>query len=419
MLGALLLAAGQLAVQAQSAVPPIAMPVAVAQNAATPLSLSRAVTQARESSPRKRGALLFAESAAVSARAAGRPINPFLDVRTENLGAPATTGLDVFAELTQPFEVGGKRRLRRQVAEAETAVASTTVQALERVIALDTVRAYVRALRARALVDTLAANRDGLMLLVTSATRQVEDGYTAEADLLKFKTEAARVEGDIARGRFELERSLSALGVLIGADAPIAPGQLVEPSPLPGTSADAALVAASVARHPDVIASNAGIDRSRFALAYERARGLPDPAITAGYKRTSGFDTGLLGLSIAVPVFDRNGAAVARAAGAERAAVADRDALVAQLTADTASLLRASRIVTEQAARAQVELLAPAEGVRRAARAAFREGTADVLRLIDAERVYADVQRAAIDLRLDALLTTIEARFALGEESIP
>jgi cobalt-zinc-cadmium efflux system outer membrane protein len=418
MLGALLLASGQLAIQAPSA-PAIATPIAVAQNAAPPLSLSRAVTRARESSPRKRGALLLVESAAMSARAVGRPLNPFLDVRTENLGAPATAGLDVFAELTQPLETGGKRRLRRQVADAETAVASTTVQALDRALALDTVRAYVRALRARALVESLTANRDGLAMLVTSATRQVEDGYTAEADLLKFKTEAARVDGDIARGRFELERSLSALGVLIGAEAPIAPGQLVEPSPLPVLSADAAQIAASIARHPDVIASNAAIDRSRFTLAYERARGLPDPAVTGGYKRTSGFDTAVIGVSIAVPVFDRNGAGVARAAGAERAAMADRDALVAQLTADTSSLLRASRTVTEQSARAEVELLSPAEGVRRAARAAFREGTADVLRLIDAERVYADVQRAAIDLRLDALLTTIEARFALGEESIP
>jgi cobalt-zinc-cadmium efflux system outer membrane protein len=184
-------------------------------------------------------------------------------------------------------------------------------------------------------------------------------------------------------------------------------------------SADATRIAASVARHPDVVASNAGIERSRFALAYERARDLPDPAMTAGYKRTSGFDTAVLGVSMAVPLFDRNRASIARAAGVERAAVADRDALVVQLTADTASLLRASRTAAEQAARVELDLLAPAEGVRRSARAAFREGTADVLKLIDAERVYADVQRAAIDLRLDALLTTIEARFAVGEESIP
>jgi outer membrane protein TolC len=64
-------------------------------------------------------------------------------------------------------------------------------------------------------------------------------------------------------------------------------------------------------------------------------------------------------------------------------------------------------------------LLEPAEAVRNSARAAFREGAVDVLKLIDAERVYADVRRTALELRLEALLATIEARFALGEETLP
>ena len=57
--------------------------------------------------------------------------------------------------------------------------------------------------------------------------------------------------------------------------------------------------------------------------------------------------------------------------------------------------------------------------MRNAALAAFREGTTDVLKLIDAERVYADVRRAALELRLDALAATLEARFAMGEEMLP
>ena len=373
MLGALILVGGQLAAQVPLPVPS--------------LSISAAVARVREASPRKRAAVLLADAAREAARSAGRPANPFIDVRTENWGAPATTGVDLFAEVTQPLEIGGKRRLRQQVASAESSVASTAARALERTLALETVRAYIRALRARALVDTLTGNRDGLGVLVASTSKQVEDGYTAEADLLKFKTEAARIEGDIARARFELERSLSELGVLIGAETQIEPRQLLEPQPLPVPSPDPAQVASSVARHPDVVMGNAGVDRARFALAYERARGLPDPAITAGYKRTGGFDTAVVGVSMAVPLFDRNRTAAARAAGLERGAAADRDALVRRLTADTSSMLRAARMLAEQAAKAEAELLAPAEGVRRAALAAFREGTADVLKLIDAERV--------------------------------
>ena len=41
------------------------------------------------------------------------------------------------------------------------------------------------------------------------------------------------------------------------------------------------------------------------------------------------------------------------------------------------------------------------------------------LKLIDAERVYGEVLRAALDLRLEAIASAIEARIALGEEPLP
>ena len=100
-------------------------------------------------------------------------------------------------------------------------------------------------------------------------------------------------------------------------------------------------------------------------------------------------------------------------------AAAEREALVQRLTIDAAAAVSAAHAITARAEEVERDLLAPAEDVRRAALAAFREGSSDVLTLIDAERVYAEVRKAAIDLRLEALLTVIEARFALGEETIP
>jgi outer membrane protein TolC len=49
----------------------------------------------------------------------------------------------------------------------------------------------------------------------------------------------------------------------------------------------------------------------------------------------------------------------------------------------------------------------------------FREGATDVLKLVDAERIYADVRREALSLAIDAYVTAIEARFALAQEEIP
>jgi outer membrane protein TolC len=52
----------------------------------------------------------------------------------------------------------------------------------------------------------------------------------------------------------------------------------------------------------------------------------------------------------------------------------------------------------------------------RAARASFREGATDTLRLVDAERVYAEARRETQDLKLDALEASIEALLVLGQE---
>jgi outer membrane protein, heavy metal efflux system len=392
------------------------------QPAPPTLTLAAAVTQARTASPRRRAAMLVADGARDAVRFAGKLANPVFELRTENWNGSdraLAPDLDTFAVLTQPVELGGKRGLRRQLAESDSDVASRALASLERALALDTVRAYVQALKARALVEALTSNRAALSALVDSMVLRVREGYSAEADLLKFRTEAARVDADIARARLELDRGLADLTVATGASALIRAAQLVEPPPLPVPPPDAGAIAAAVARHPDVLEAAANVARARRLTAYERARQLPDALVSGGYKRTAGFDTLVLGVSLAVPIFDRNGASVARSVGIEQGAAAARDALVHRFTNDAEALIRAAETIAERAGKAAQELLEPAEVVRRAALTAFQEGTADVLKLIDAERVYTDVHRTAIDLRLDALLATIEARFALGEETIP
>jgi cobalt-zinc-cadmium efflux system outer membrane protein len=394
------------------------------QPALPPLTLSEAVSQAQRTSPVRSGAEALAAGMTDAWRLSGRPLNPALDVRTENW-APGTTPsaggplVDVFATMVQTIELGGKRSSRRSVAAADRDAAGASLRVVERQIALETVRIYVQGLRARGQLETLSANRDGFGALIDTARRRVEEGLAPESDLMKFTTEAARLDVDITRARIDLARSLATLTVLVGAPVPIAASQLVAPVSVAAPARDAVVVADAVGRLPEIVAARARVERARSVTALERARRTPDPAVTAGYKRTAGQNTTVFGVGIAVPLFERNGQAVARATAEERAAARELEALTLRATADAASLLDAAAALAARAARAEEDLLVPADGVRSAARATFREGAADMLRLIDAERVYADVRRAALDLELDAYLAAIEARFALGQEDIP
>lgn len=383
-----------------------------------PLTLAQAVAQAREASPLRGPAQRLAEGSAEAARLAGKWLNPLIDVRIENL-SQQDLAHDVFAVVSQPLEFGGKRALRRGIATAEVNLAGANLQTVDWQITLRTVHLYVQALRSRGVFETLAAHRDGLTTLITIMRRRVAEGYAAESDLLRFEAESARMDIDIARAGLELGRSLGALTFVIGAEAPIVSEQLVEPQALASPDLAAAAMTAAIARHPEVNAAAMRLARAQQVAALERARRLPDPMLSAGYKRTNGFDTAVAGLTLTLPVFDHNGSAVAQAVGEELAAQAERDAVLRRLESEAATLIATAQALSLRAARSDRELLAPADGVRNAARAAFREGTADVLKLIDAERVYGDVQRAAIELRLEALAATLEARLAVGLEILP
>ena len=62
-----------------------------------------------------------------------------------------------------------------------------------------TVPPATSAARARDVLATLGAQRDGLAALVTTMKSRVEAGYSPESDLLRFQTEAARMDAEVAR----------------------------------------------------------------------------------------------------------------------------------------------------------------------------------------------------------------------------
>lgn len=386
-----------------------------------PLTLAEAVERARSQSPARAGAAALAEGAESAARLAGRPLNPLLDVRAENLAArdPLAPDRDVFAVVSQSIELGGKRGARKDMAGADRDVSSLTLRAIERQLALDTVRAYMRAVRARGVLANLAAQRDGVGTLVTTMRRRVEEGLAPESDLLRFEAEAARMTAEMTRTEIELSRALFELGSLVASPTALSPSQLVVPSPVPPPAVASDVLDAAVDTRPDLLLASTRVERARLAADLERLRRLPEPSFSAGYKRTQGQHTAVAGVVVAVPLFDRNGQARALADAGVKAASFERDAAHARAVAEARAALASATALADSLARVRRDLLVPAEGVRNAAQAMFREGATDVLKLVDAERIYADVRREALALAVDAYVAAIEARFAVAQEDIP
>jgi outer membrane protein, heavy metal efflux system len=413
---------------AASAAP--ASPQAVAAGSPAKITVEQAVSTVLARSPSRQAAQAKRDAAQKAAESAGAWPNPSIEIRSENwtFGSWAWTpppepgsppGLDFFAVLTQPVELGGQRGKRIGIAQAEHAAAEAAMAQVDRALVMETVRYFMDAVRSREWLQALDSNREGLDTLLRAMTSRVREGYAAEADLAKFQAESARVQTQLLRARLDLARSLAQLGSLMQEPVPLRAEQLAEPvlHPIPAGN-PAELAARAAAASPEVLAAKARAARAAQALSLEQARRVPDLNVAGGYKRTAGFDTAVAGLMIAIPLFDRNKQAVALAAGDHAAALSDVAAAEARARADAQVVFDAAATLVERAARVDDDLLKPAELVRTAARSAFREGATDILLLVDAERVYVDARREAVQLRLDAIAAALEARLLLGEEIV-
>ncbi|MGE0823052.1 MAG: TolC family protein [Candidatus Binatia bacterium] len=403
---------------------PLAWAADTAENGESPFLLAEAIAQARRVSPLRRAAEARVEAAIGGRYQAGRLPNPVLDIRGENLpfrgggGAPLDQTVDVFAVLSQPIETGGKRTARQAIAEAAVEGARAASEQAEQRLTLEVMHLYLAALRAYRLAEIITTGCKEMQTVLGMMRRRVEEGHTAEADLRRLEVEAGRLELELGRARLDFDRNAAALGMMVGVAEPIGGGRLVEPAMVDAPRGDARELAEKVvSKHPEVLAARARVEQARRAVELERARRLPDISLIAGYKRSGGDDTVVAGVVVPLPFFDRNFGNIERAQAEEQAAMLDLDALRAQLTVETVTLVRTAQELSKYAEDAQKQILEPAGVARSAARAAFREGVGSLLQLVDAERAYADAHREVLTLRLDAYERVVRARFlVLGEE---
>lgn len=364
-------------------------------------------------------ALARAEGTRTAAGLTPRWLNPTIELRGENWAAATHLPLDVFATATQPLEVFGTRGARIGLAMAEAVDAELGVFLAKAEATRWTARLFLDAVGTRDHLAIVHEQQQGLDEIVQVLRQRVNEGISAEADLRKFEAERAQVEAVAIRLTLTLARRLRDLETYLGLP-PLSANQLLRPSPaVVNMPSDGPELAAALERRADVASARGRRVRAESNVGLAVARARPDLALTGGLKRTAGYNTGVVAVQFPVPVFDHNGAAVARARGEARAVTFELDAVRARARAEAMSWFAELQALQAYNARAADSLVAPAIVARTAALAAFREGTFDPLRLVDAERAWTEARRTQVALEVEAVLVSIETRLALGLEAVP
>jgi cobalt-zinc-cadmium efflux system outer membrane protein len=403
--------------------------MALAQAVSVRLTLAQAIEQARRQAPLLVAAKQRIAMAEAEKLEAGLRLNPSFNISGENFPLDPPEGgfqlnrtIDWFATFTHTIETGNKRALRTAVAERNLASAQVEVTALEKQIVYEVKAAYQKAAFERLRVALLQENLNNLEQLVQLTAVRVKEGYTAEGDLIKTRLEAQRFGYQLRNAALEYDKAKIQLWRALGASSFEANDlnfELADDLAALPVEFTAATLQEAALRQPQLQLAHTRLERARAALQLEQARARPDVTATFGYKR-NGVDNALYGaLSIPLPVFNKNQGMIARAEAEIAAAEAETRYVKSLLLADLASARRALEARQQQLESLRASFLQQADEARNVSLAAYREGAADLIVLLDAQRTRSQAQELYFQALYDYQLAVHELERAAGIERLP
>ena len=382
-----------------------------------PLTLDAAIARAANASPEVLTAALEAKASSADADQASRWLNPSLSVETENFaGSGSLEGFNAYETtlvVAQTLQLGDKRRLSERAARAEAALASAecSVRSLEAQklageLYLELRAAYDMAEVAQASAD-LASEFSGVV------QRRVDAGASAPPELLRARAEAAALQAVADGARGQVEAKGLALASVWGSpeiDFVLSGTAEIVTDPAGGSAQPDSGV------HPSLAAAKAGATARSAETDRARAGAWPDITVSAGVRRFE--DTGdsafLAGVSVPLPVFDRNQDATRAAGLRTQSAELSAQTVEARLRAEQASLAAQVRAAKSRLQRLEGEALPLAEEAYTAAAEGYRVGKFDLTATLDARRSLIEPRAAVIDARLALQTYTLRLRALIG-----
>lgn len=336
-------------------------------------------------------------------QASFRP-NPTFDTEfgsTKFLGGEGE--YDFSAGVSQTFELGGKRSKRVQVAELELQQIRAEVLALERKLAVEIRTAYTNALAAARQLDVLekliVANAE--IVRVTEA--RLKEGDVAPLDLNLVKVEADNLKIKAIQARNDLETALLQLKTLIGADVAetvkLAPQTERPPRLDLGLSE---LTDIALRERADLQAARLGEQLGSARIDLARSNAVPNITGSVRFTRSKSvldFPTNLgggifpnldnsltFGMSVDVPIFNRNQGEIASATGEKLQATRNREFLESTIKRDIAVAYRKYRAAAETLTIYAVQIIPRSEENLKAVQQAYGFGEFSVFDVVNEQR---------------------------------
>jgi len=372
--------------------------------------------------------LAIAEGRLLQARL--RP-NPTLDAEYGSprfLGGEAESDLSV--GISQTFELGGKRSKRVVVAELELQQIRAEVLTIERQLAVDIRTAYANALASARQLDALEKLIAADAEIVRAIEARLKEGDVAPLDVNLVKVESDRLKIQAIQVKSDLETQLLRLKTLTGTD--IAESLLLAPQPDRPPRLDigiSELIEIALKERADLQAARLGEQVGAARINLAKANAVPNIAGSVKYSRnkqiidfppaiggnTVNQDNELtFGVSIDIPVFNRNQGEIASATGGQIQATRQREFLETTIKRDVAVAYRKYRAAAETLVLYSTQILPRAEENLSSVRSAYGFGEFSIFEVVNEQRRLTENITGYNQALRDYYMALAELEAALG-----
>ncbi|OGV46397.1 MAG: hypothetical protein A2X46_10570 [Lentisphaerae bacterium GWF2_57_35] len=336
-------------------------------------------------------------------RQAGTLPNPEIEIEAEEFGgSEERKGYDAAQttlSLSQSVELGGKRGKRQRVAQSEARLAGWAYEAKRLDVLAETKKAFVDVLLAQGqlkLAESLLALAEDVRQTVAE---RVKAGKVPLLEETKASVEAvaARIARDLAMR--ELDAARKRLAATWGGTAPLfkeAGGDLDFIQEIPSMEK----LSASLDDSPAIARWKDEVALGQRSLALAKAERMPNVDVSAGIRRfeDDGSYAGVAGISLPLPLFDRNAGGIL--AAEHQAARAEYEQRAARLRAMTELVEAYSQLETARAEALAIkaELLPGAQQAFDAAQTGYREGKFGHLEVLDTQRTLSEAKARSLEV---------------------
>lgn len=361
-------------------------PQAAAAATAEPLSLAKAIELALEGNPEVAAAKRQWEATEGQVLQGRSRPNPELAYSLEDARSKTRTQS---WQLNLPLELGGKRAARTKAAEKSREQAQAQLAELQATVRANVAAAYFDVLTAQ---ERLVLARDSAALAKSSTdtvSKRVAAGKVSPVEESKARVAEAGVRVELAQAASEQRNALSRLFALLGRiDAPytVLEGKAENLPSVPSLVDLQPLIASS----PGVVLARIEVDRRKALTDLEQSKRVPDVTVSVGMQRSNETQRNVLlfGVSVPLPVFDRNQGNLLEALKLEDKARDELQAATVRLHSEVAQARERLSTITAEVQSLQQEVLPGAKSAYDAATIGFENGKFNFLEVLDAQRTY-------------------------------